>query len=48
MKDYLNSILPNIKRFSETLDKITILIEQPWVFIDNNGNFEKLIFKKKQ
>jgi hypothetical protein len=48
MREYINSILPRIKQFSESLDKKAILIEQPWVFINDEGNFEKLIFKKNQ
>jgi len=48
MKDYLNSLLPRIRRYSDSLDKKSILIEQPWVIIDNEGNYEKLIFKNNQ
>ena len=46
MKNYINSILPKIRRFSESLDKNALLIEQPWVNIDSEGNYEKLIFRK--
>lgn len=45
MREYINSLLPRIKQFSDSLDKKSILIEQPWVMIDNQGDFEKLIFK---
>lgn len=48
MREYINSLLPRIKQFSDSLDKKSILIEQPWVIIDDKGNFEKLIFKKNQ
>ena len=48
MKEYIKSIVPRLKRFSESLDKKSILVDQPWVIIDDKGNFEKLIFKKNQ
>jgi len=48
MKAYINSLLPSLRRFSDSLDKKSILVGQPWVLIDEEGNFEKLIFKKNQ
>lgn len=46
MKSNLYSLIPNLKRFSESLEKKAILVEQPWVNVDGEGNFNKLIFRK--
>lgn len=43
---YINSILPKIKEYSESLDRRALLVEQPWVLIDKELNYQKFIFKK--
>ncbi len=48
MKEYLRSIIPSIKNFSQSLDKTSLLIDKPWVLIDENHNVQKLIFKKNK
>ena len=46
MKVYINNILPRIRQFSESLDKKALLVDIPWVIIDENNNQQKYIFKK--
>lgn len=46
MKEYVNNILPRIKNFSESLDKKSILVDKPWVIIDEQENHQKYIFKR--
>jgi hypothetical protein len=48
MKEYLRNIIPSIKNFSQSLDKISLLIDKPWVLIDDNHDVQKLIFKKNK
>jgi hypothetical protein len=48
MKEYLRSIIPRIKNFSQSLDKTSLLIDKPWVLIDENHDVQKLIFKKNK
>lgn len=48
MKQYLKSIIPTIKNFSQSLDKTSLLVEKPWVLIDDNQDTQKLIFKKNK
>src|SRR5690625_2626021 len=46
MKLYLSNLLPRLKQFSQSLDQIELIVDQPWVFIDNNLNQQKYIFKR--
>ncbi|MCX6244641.1 MAG: hypothetical protein NTU98_08035 [Bacteroidetes bacterium] len=46
MKTYLKSILPQLRNYSLTLDKTSILIDKPWALIDEEYELQKLIFKK--
>lgn len=48
MKTYLQNIVPQLKNFSLSLDKAAILINKPWAFIDDEGEVQKLIFKKNK
>lgn len=48
MKSYLKSILPQLKNYSLTLDKTSILIDKPWALIDEEYELQKLIFKKNK
>ncbi|CAN1542459.1 hypothetical protein MCERE19_01803 [Spirosomataceae bacterium] len=45
MKAYLESILPKIASYSEKLDKLAYLVDEPWV-VDSSDNFTKFIFKQ--
>ena len=46
MKVYLKSIVKQLKNYSSTLDKTSILIDKPWALIDDEFETQKLIFKK--
>lgn len=46
MIQYLNNLIPRLKEFSASLDKIEIFIEKPWVIIDENQNVQKYIFRR--
>lgn len=46
MKVYLKRIVKQLKNFSATLDKTSILIDKPWALIDDEFEMQKLIFKK--
>ena len=46
MKTYIENILPRISKFSEQLNKLTLLLDEPWVIVNGDGGFVKLIFKK--
>ena len=45
MKTYISKILPNLKRYSKSLDKKAILIDQPWVHVNEEGALAKYIFR---
>ena len=46
MKLFLENILPKISSYSEKLDKLSILIDEPWVVSTNDQRFIKYIFRK--
>lgn len=46
MKEYLKSIVNQLKNYSDTLDRTSILIDKPWALIDEEFEMQKLIFKK--
>lgn len=46
MKIYLKSIVKQLRNYSATLDKTSILIDKPWALIDEEFEMQKLIFKK--
>lgn len=48
MKIYLQNIVNDLKQFSESLDKQTLLINKPWALIDSDLGIQKLIFKKNK
>lgn len=48
MKIYLQNIVKDLKQFSESLDKQTMLINKPWALIDSDLGIQKLIFKKNK
>ena len=46
MKIFIEKILPKILSYSEKLDKLTLLIDEPWVVNDDSQKFTKFIFRK--
>jgi hypothetical protein len=46
MKIYLRSIVNQLRNYSATLDKSSILIDKPWALIDEEFEMQKLIFKR--
>ncbi|MEP0366378.1 MAG: hypothetical protein ABJN36_03350 [Cyclobacteriaceae bacterium] len=48
MKAYLKSIVSQLKNYSLSLDKMSILIDKPWALIDEESEIQKLIFKKNK
>jgi hypothetical protein len=46
MNLYLKSIVNQLRNYSATLDKTSILIDKPWALIDEEFEMQKLIFKK--
>lgn len=46
MNIYIKSIVKQLKNYSATLDKTSILIDKPWALIDDEFEMQKLIFKK--
>lgn len=45
MKDYLNYYVNKFSNSSKSLKKKSILVNKPWVLIDENGDVQKYIFK---
>ncbi len=48
MKLYLKSISKQLRNYSASLDKISILLDKPWAIIDEEFEMQKLIFKKNK
>ncbi|MDZ7848159.1 MAG: hypothetical protein U5L96_16180 [Owenweeksia sp.] len=48
MKVYLKSIAKQLRNYSLSLDKASILIDKPWALIDEEYEMQKLIFKKNK
>jgi len=46
MQLYIENILPRLKQFSQDLDKKEFFIETPWIYIDEDLNRQKYIFKR--
>lgn len=46
MKVYLKDIVKQLRNYSSTLEKTSILIDKPWALIDDEFEMQKLIFKK--
>lgn len=46
MKIYLKSFVNQLKNYSLSLEKTSILIDKPWALIDDEFEMQKLIFKK--
>jgi hypothetical protein len=47
MKEYLTNLLPRLVQFSESLDKKEILIDQPWVLLDEHLHKHQYIFRRE-
>lgn len=45
MKQYLKSIVNDLKQFSNTLDKKSLLLNKPWALIDSDLGIQRIIFK---
>ncbi|MCX6230352.1 MAG: hypothetical protein NTZ33_02300 [Bacteroidetes bacterium] len=48
MKEYLEHLVIELKNYSKTLDKTSILVDKPWALIDSDFEMQKLIFKKNK
>jgi hypothetical protein len=46
MTPFINNIVDQLKKHSQSLQKTSIFIDKPWVLIDENAEVQKLIFKK--
>ena len=46
MKTYLQNIVKELKAYSQSLDKQSIIINKPWALIDSDLGIQKLIFKR--
>lgn len=46
MQTYLKNLLPRIQQYSQTLDKKELLVDQPWVLVDENNNKQQYIFER--
>ena len=45
MLAYLENLLPRLRRFSNELDNTTLLVDQPWVVIDEAGRRSVYVFR---
>lgn len=48
MKIYLQHFVKQLRNYSLSLDKTSILIDKPWAMIDEEFELQKLIFKKNK
>ena len=48
MKIYLQNTVKELKNFSKSLNKKSILVDKPWALIDSDLEIQKLIFKKNK
>ncbi|MEI6949808.1 hypothetical protein V9K67_21655 [Paraflavisolibacter sp. H34] len=46
MQTYLQNLLPRLQQYSQTLDNKELLIDQPWVLVDEGGNKQQYIFER--
>jgi len=46
MNDLINYYVKILSNFNRTLQKKVLLIDKPWVLVDNDGEIQKLIFKE--
>ena len=46
MIDYLKNLLPRLSKYSESLDKLELFVDHPWVFIDEDNNKHQYIFQR--
>jgi hypothetical protein len=48
MELYLKSVISQLKNYSLSLDKTSILVNKPWTLIDEDFEIQKIIFKKNK
>jgi hypothetical protein len=46
MKYYLSDIIPRIRKYSASLDQTAFLVDKPWVVCEEDGAYQKLIFRR--
>lgn len=46
MKLFLKNAVNQLRTYSQSLDKKSLLIEKPWVLVNNPDSYQKLIFKR--
>lgn len=46
LKNYIENLIPRLKKFSASLDKKEIFIDKPWIFVDEDDNLQKFIFRR--
>jgi len=46
MLSFLQSLLPRLKKFSQSLDQKELFIDKPWVLIDEDGQQQTYIFRR--
>ena len=46
MKSYLTNLLPRLQQYSQSLDRKELLVDQPWVLLDENSNKQQYIFER--
>jgi hypothetical protein len=47
MKDYITHWIPRLKAYSQKLDRLAKLYNQPWVIVNDNDDFVKIIFQDR-
>lgn len=47
MKDYITHWIPRLKAYSQKLDRLAKLYNQPWVIVNDNEDFVKIIFQNQ-
>lgn len=48
MKEYILSLLPRLSQFSKGLNNSAILVDQPWIFLNEQGQQTKFVFRPNQ
>ena len=45
MKEYIYSLLPRLSQYSKSLNNSAILVDHPWIFINDDGQKSKFVFR---
>jgi hypothetical protein len=48
MKEYILSLLPRLSKFSKGLNNSAILVDKPWIYMDEQGQQTKFVFRPNQ